>query len=59
MLNEVDFAADPDAVAHAINAFVAEATNDRIPQLVANGAIDPLTVLALVNALYVKAARRQ
>jgi serpin B len=56
VLNEVDFAPDPDAVAHAINAFVAEATNNRIPQLVPDGAIDPLTVLALVNALYLKAS---
>jgi serpin B len=56
VLNEVDFSADPDAVAHEINAFVAGATNDRIPHLVADGAIDPLTVLALVNALYLKAS---
>jgi serpin B len=56
VLNEVDFSADPDAVAHQINAFVADATNDRIPELVPDGAIDPLTVLALVNALYMKAS---
>lgn len=56
VLNEVDFPPDPDAVAHAINAFVADATNDRIPQLVADGVIDPATVLALVNALYLKAS---
>jgi serpin B len=56
VLNEVDFAADPDAVAHAINAFVAEATNDRIPHLVADGVTRPETVLALVNALYLKAS---
>jgi serpin B len=56
VLNEVDFAPDPDAVAHAINAFVAEATNNRIPKLVPDGTIDPLTVLALVNALYLKAS---
>ena len=56
VLNEVDFSADPDAVAHAINAFVAEATNDRIPNLVADGAIRRETVLALVNALYLKAS---
>jgi serpin B len=56
VLNEVDFGADPDAVAHQINAFVADATNDRIPHLIADGAIDPLTVLALVNALYMKAS---
>lgn len=56
VLNEVDFPPDPDAVAHAINAFVADATNDRIPELVADGVIDPATVLALVNALYLKAS---
>jgi len=56
VLNEVDFRPDPDAVAHAINAFVAGATNDRIPELVADGVIDPDTVLALVNALYLKAS---
>jgi serpin B len=56
VLNEVDFSTDPDAVAHQINAFVADATNGRIPQLVDDGVIDPLTVLALVNALYLKAS---
>ncbi len=56
VLDEVDFDADPDAVAHAINAFVADATNDRIPHLVADGVIRPETVLALVNALYLKAS---
>lgn len=56
VLNEVDFQPDPDAVAHAINAFVAGATNDRIPELVADGVISPDTVLALVNALYLKAS---
>jgi serpin B len=56
VLNEVDFMADPDAVAHEINAFVADATNDRIPQLVGDGVIRPETVLALVNALYMKAS---
>jgi serpin B len=56
VLNEVDFSADPDAIAHQINAFVAGATNDRIPQLVGDGVIRPDTVLALVNALYMKAS---
>ena len=56
VLHEVDFTADPDAVAHEINAFVADATNDRIPHLVPDGAINVLTVLALVNALYLKAS---
>lgn len=56
VLHEVDFAPDPDAVAHGINQFVAEATNDQITDLVADGVIDPTTVLALVNALYLKAS---
>jgi serpin B len=56
VLNEVDFSADPDAVAHQINTYVAKATNDRIPHLIDDGAIDPRTVLALVNALYMKAS---
>ena len=56
VLNEVDFVANPDLVAHQINAFVADATNDRIPQLVSDGVIRPETVLALVNALYMKAS---
>lgn len=56
VLYEVDFSADPDAVAHAINQFVAEATNDRITDLIGDGVIKPETVLALVNALYMKAS---
>ena len=56
VLYEVDFDADPDAVAHQINAFVADATNNRIPQLIDDGVIRHDTVLALVNALYLKAS---
>lgn len=56
VLREVDFAPDPDAVAHEINDFVADATNDQIVDLLADGAIRPDTVLALVNALYMKAS---
>ena len=56
VLNEVDFGPDPDAIAHQINAFVAQATNDRITKLIDDGVIDPATVLALVNALYLKAS---
>ena len=55
-LNEVDFRADPDAVAHAINRFVAETTHDRIKTIVPDGALKPDDVLALVNALYLKAS---
>jgi serpin B len=56
VLNEVDFSVDPDAVAHQINDFIANATNDQIQNLVGDGVIRPDTVLALVNALYMKAS---
>lgn len=56
VLREVDFAPDPDRVAHEINDFVADATNDQIIDLIADGTIKPETVLALVNALYLKAS---
>ena len=56
VLNEVDFGADPDAVAHQMNAFVADATHGRIPHLVDDGVVRHDTVLALVNALYMKAS---
>ena len=55
-LNQVDFAADPDAVAHEINDYVADATSDRIVDLLADGDLRPETVFALVNALYLKAS---
>ena len=56
VVQAVDFAADPDAVAHEINRFVEEATADRIKDLVADGVLRPDHVLALVNALSLKAS---
>jgi serpin B len=56
VLEAVDFRTDPDAVAHEINRFVADATHDRITDLVGDGVLDPDTVLALVNALYLHAS---
>ena len=56
VLNEVDFRPDPDAVAHQINDFVSDATRERITDLIDDGVIGPDTVLALVNALYLKAS---
>lgn len=56
ILYEVDFRPDPDAVARGINQFVAAATEDQITDLIADGVITPATVLALVNALYMKAS---
>ena len=56
VLREVDFGPDPDGVAHEINDFVADATNDQIVDLIADGTLKAETVLALVNALYLKAS---
>jgi serpin B len=56
VLYEVDFEPDPDAVAHQINQLVAEETEGLIPELIADGVIHPSTVLALVNALYLRAS---
>jgi serine protease inhibitor len=52
----VDFAADPEAARQAINAWVKDATEQRIPELLAKGVIDQQTALVLVNAIYLRAA---
>jgi serpin B len=54
-LQLVDFAADPEAARVLINDWVAEQTEDRIEELLAEGVLTPLTRLALVNAIYLKA----
>jgi serpin B len=54
-LERLDFAAEPEAARERINAWVADRTEDRIPELLPAGAIDPQTVLVLVNALYLEA----
>lgn len=51
-----DFGGDPEGMRLAINAWVAERTNDLIPELFVDGTIDSNTVLVLVNALYLKAS---
>lgn len=56
VLNEVDFSTDPDAIARRINDFVAAETKGRVTDLVPDGALSVDTVLALVNALYLKAS---
>ncbi len=56
VLSNVDFSTDPDGVVGEINSFVASETNDRITDVLSPGAINPDTVLALVNALYMKAS---
>lgn len=54
-LELVDYKADPEAARVAINAWVAEETRDRIPELLGQGTITPTTRLTLVNAIYLKA----
>jgi len=56
VVNELDFAADPDAAVEVINAFVAEATEGRITDPLASGSIPAETVLALVNTLFLTAS---
>lgn len=48
----VDYAADPEPARRAINAWVAAATKDKIPELLASGILRTNTRLVLVNALY-------
>jgi serpin B len=50
----VDFAEDPTGARDAINGWVAGVTRDRIPDLLDD--VDPATVVALVNAIYLKAS---
>jgi serpin B len=56
VLEELDFAADQAAAAERINDFIADATDDRITDLVPPEAIEEDTVLALVNALLLQAS---
>ncbi|MFW6773460.1 serpin family protein [Nocardioides sp. CPCC 205120] len=54
-LQLADFEADPEAGRVAVNGWVADRTEDRIPELVPAGAITAATRLVLVNAVYFKA----
>jgi serpin B len=54
----VDYKTDPDAARAAVNAWVKDQTEQRIPELIAKGAVDNLTRLIVVNAIYLKAAWR-
>ncbi len=55
-LRLVDYIGDAEAARAAINAWVADQTEDRIRELLAQGSVDPLTRLVLVNSIYLKAA---
>lgn len=54
-MRQVDYRTDPDAAARLINAWTADRTLDRIPQIIPAGALDAMTRLVLVNAIYLKA----
>ena len=51
----VDWAQDPQGGRAAVNAWTASRTHDRIPEILPEDAVDALTRLVLVNALYFKA----
>ncbi|HYO42669.1 MAG TPA: serpin family protein [Candidatus Limnocylindrales bacterium] len=55
-LRLLDFAGDTEGSRGAINGWVSDQTEDRIPELLAQGTIDDATRLVLVNAIYLKAA---
>lgn len=51
----VDYRGNPDAARESINAWIADKTDDRIPELLAPGTIDTDARLTLVNAILMKA----
>jgi serpin B len=55
-LQQLDFAADPDAARLRINDWVSEQTAQRIKDLLKPGTINAATRLVLTNAIYFKAA---
>lgn len=52
----VDFVNDADAARRKANEWVAGQTEQRIPELLPKGAVDTLTRLVLINAVYLKSA---
>jgi len=55
-LRLLDFIADPEGAREAINAWVSQQTEERIPELLAEGTIQPDIRLVLTNAIYFTAA---
>ena len=51
----VDYKTDAEAARATINRWVATQTKDRIPSLIAEGALDEMTRLVLVNAIFLRA----
>ena len=54
-LREVDYVSDADGAREEINEWVAGQTEDRIDELLPQGALDELTRLVLTNAIYFQA----
>ncbi len=54
-LGLVDYRTAAEKARGEINAWVAEQTRQRIPELIARGVLDEMTRLVLVNAVYLKA----
>jgi serpin B len=52
----VDFVNDAEAARRTANQWVADQTEQRIPELLGDGAVDTLTRLVLINAVYLKSA---
>ena len=52
----VDYQANAEGARRAINRWVAERTNDKIPELIPTGVLDSATRLVLTNAIYLHAA---
>ena len=57
-IREADFAQGAAEAARRVNDWVAEATRQRIPEILSESQLHPLTRVLLVNALYFKAAWR-
>ena len=54
-IETLDFAHATEAARGRINAWVSEATKDKIRELIGQGMLDPTTQLVLTNAIYMKA----
>lgn len=54
-LQTVDYVSDPETARESVNAWTAEQTRDKIPQILPEGSVDGDTRLVLVNTLYLKA----
>lgn len=54
-VGEVDYKAETEAARHAINEWVAAETRERIPELIDEGLLDPMTRLVLANAVFLRA----